>query len=33
LKGDATGAESAMRQHIQNSAAVIMGAPDTFFSA
>ncbi len=33
LKGDAAGAESAMRQHIQNSAAVIMGAPDTFFSA
>jgi DNA-binding GntR family transcriptional regulator len=33
LKGDAPGAESAMRQHIQNSAAVIMGAPDTFFSA
>jgi DNA-binding GntR family transcriptional regulator len=33
LKGDATGAESAMRQHIQNSAVVIMGAPDTFFSA
>ena len=33
FKGDAPGAESAMRQHIQNSAAVIMGAPDTFFSA
>ena len=33
LKGDAPGAESAMRQHIQNSAVVIMGAPDTFFSA
>ena len=33
LKGDAAGAESAMRQHIQNSAVVIMGAPDTFFSA
>lgn len=33
LKGDALGAESAMRQHIQNSAVVIMGAPDTYFSA
>jgi DNA-binding GntR family transcriptional regulator len=33
LKGDASAAESAMRQHIQNSAVVIMGAPDTFFSA
>jgi DNA-binding GntR family transcriptional regulator len=33
LKGDAPGAESAMRQHIENSAVVIMGAPDTFFSA
>jgi DNA-binding GntR family transcriptional regulator len=33
LKGDAAGAESAMRQHIQNSAAVIMAAPDAFFSA
>jgi DNA-binding GntR family transcriptional regulator len=33
LKGDAPNAESAMRQHIQNSAVVIMGAPDTFFSA
>ena len=33
LKGDAAGAESAMRQHIQNSAVVIMGAPDTYFSA
>lgn len=33
LKGDALGAESAMRQHIQNSTAVIMGAPDAFFSA
>ena len=33
LKGDTTGAETAMRQHIQNSAVVIMGAPDTFFSA
>ena len=33
LKGDATGAETAMRQHIQNSAVVILGAPDTFFSA
>jgi DNA-binding GntR family transcriptional regulator len=32
LKGDASGAEGAMRQHIQNSAVVIMGAPDTFFS-
>jgi DNA-binding GntR family transcriptional regulator len=33
LKGDADGAESAMRQHIRNSAVVIMGAPDEFFSA
>ena len=33
LKGDAAGAESAMRQHIHNSAVVIMGAPDEFFSA
>ena len=33
LKGDAAGAENAMRQHIHNSAAVIMAAPDTFFSA
>ena len=33
LKADALGAESAMRQHIQNSAVVIMGAPDTYFSA
>lgn len=32
LRGDAETAESAMRQHIQNSAAVIMGAPDEFFS-
>jgi len=32
LKGDGAGAESAMRQHIHNSAAVIMAAPDTFFS-
>ena len=32
LKGDAAGAESAMRQHIRNSAAVIMAAPDEFFS-
>ncbi|HEY3920074.1 MAG TPA: GntR family transcriptional regulator [Stellaceae bacterium] len=33
LKGDAGGAESAMRQHIHNSAVVIMAAPDEFFSA
>ena len=33
LKGDAAAAESAMRQHIHNSAVVIMGAPDAFFSA
>lgn len=33
LKGDADAAESAMRQHIRNSAVVIMGAPDEFFSA
>src|SRR5579875_2081670 len=33
LKGDPAGAEAAMRQHIHNSAAVIMAAPDTFFSA
>jgi DNA-binding GntR family transcriptional regulator len=33
LKGDADAAESAMRQHIQNSAVVIMEAPDEFFSA
>jgi DNA-binding GntR family transcriptional regulator len=33
LKGDAGGAEAAMRQHIHNSAAVIMAAPDEFFSA
>lgn len=32
VKGDAETAESAMRQHIHNSAAVIMGAPDEFFS-
>ncbi|HEV8016053.1 MAG TPA: GntR family transcriptional regulator [Stellaceae bacterium] len=33
LKGDSDAAESAMRQHIQNSAVVIMDAPDEFFSA
>jgi DNA-binding GntR family transcriptional regulator len=33
LKRDAHAAEGAMRQHIHNSAAVIMGAPDEFFSA
>jgi DNA-binding GntR family transcriptional regulator len=32
LKGDASAAESAMRQHIRNSAIVIMGAPDAYFS-
>jgi DNA-binding GntR family transcriptional regulator len=32
LKGDAGAAESAMRQHIRNSAIVIMGAPDAYFS-
>ncbi|MGH7035631.1 MAG: GntR family transcriptional regulator [Stellaceae bacterium] len=33
LKGDRDSAESAMRQHIRNSAVVIMDAPDEFFSA
>lgn len=32
LKGDAGAAETAMRQHIRNSAVVIMDAPDEFFS-
>ena len=32
VKGDADAAESAMRRHIHNSAAVIMAAPDEFFS-
>jgi DNA-binding GntR family transcriptional regulator len=33
LKSDAVTAERAMRQHIHNSAAVIMAAPDEFFAA
>lgn len=33
LKGDATAAERAMRQHIHNSTVVIMQAPDEFFSS
>jgi DNA-binding GntR family transcriptional regulator len=33
VKSDAGAAENAMRQHIHNSAAVIMAAPDEFFSA
>jgi DNA-binding GntR family transcriptional regulator len=32
VKGDGDAAESAMRQHIHNSATVIMAAPDEFFS-
>lgn len=33
LKGDARGAERAMRQHIHSSAAAILSAPEEFFSS
>jgi DNA-binding GntR family transcriptional regulator len=33
LKGDAKGAERAMRQHIDSSGASILAAPEEFFSA
>ena len=33
LKGDAKGAERAMRQHIDSSAAAILSAPEEFFSS
>ena len=32
LKGDASGAERAMRQHIESSGASILSAPESFFS-
>ena len=32
LKGDSKGAERAMREHIESSAAAILAAPEEFFS-
>ena len=32
LKGDANGAERAMRQHVQNSGTAILAAPEEFFA-
>lgn len=32
LKGDARGAERAMRQHVENSGAAILAAPEEFFA-